>query len=112
MTRWTGRARDLAGKAARRLFRRQVAINRSVCGRLDTLERIAPPPTPDLQPVLDRLAALERRQEAVEDRADQSLALGWDYAALVRRLARIEDRLEAIEAQREAVPPHSEGWAA
>lgn len=102
MGRWADSLEKWAERAARRLFRQQMAINRGVCERLESLERRAQDPPPDLQAVAERIAALERRQEVVEERADHGLALGWDYVALVRRLARIEDRLEAIEAQREA----------
>jgi hypothetical protein len=100
MQRLIGSVPSLVGRVARRLFRRQVAINRSLSARLEALEQIPRVPPPDVRPILERLAALERRQEAVEQRADSSLALGWDHVALARRLAEIEDRLEAIEADR------------
>jgi hypothetical protein len=105
--------RRLAGRVARRAFRRQVAINRSVCERLTALEA-APRSLPvDLAPLLARIEVIERRQRAVEDHADQSLALGWDYVALVRRLAWLEDEVERLRSCRdEAAPmPSDDGGA-
>lgn len=113
MTPRPGLARRFGEKVLRRLLRRQVEINASFQARLERLERAAGEvPAPDLSGIEARLIALELRQTAVEDRADTTLALGWDHVALVRSLARIEDRFDRLEGQRSATPPPDESCAA
>jgi hypothetical protein len=92
---FVAQAKRLAVRVARRIFRRQVAINQSVCQRLDALEHVTRAEDPRWQALLDRVEAIERRQEFIEGQADRVLALGWDHAALVRRLCWLEDQLAA-----------------
>ena len=61
----------------------------------------------------DLMAALDRRQNLVDRDLKAVLAMGWDHVAIARRLAVLEDHLEAI-LSREAggdLGPLSEGDA-
>lgn len=46
--------------------------------------------------IVQRIDALEARLGDLAERTETSLALGWDHVALTRRLAAIEDRLNAL----------------
>jgi outer membrane murein-binding lipoprotein Lpp len=88
-------ARRAAKRLARRLFRRPYAVLDSLFARLGVVERT----TAHLGGEVQALAA---RQAALADDARAALALGWDHVALVRRLARLEDRVEQLAAQLDA----------
>lgn len=111
MTRWLEPARRAAHRLARRLLRRQIAINASFAARLTQLEESAARPSPEAAELRERLERLEQRQHGVEERADTSLALGWDHVALVRRLAQIEDRL-SLQEEAGATPESVDGTRA
>ena len=78
-------ARRLLRRLLRPIFFRQEAIYRDLQGQIDALE--------------GQLRALDARVEATD-------AFGWDHVAMARRLAAIEDRLDAgsPEADRGPVP--------
>jgi hypothetical protein len=59
-------------------------------GRLDQLERLT-----------GRFDQLERRDEELASQLDATSAFGWDYVALVRRLASLEDHVEALQRPRD-----------
>jgi hypothetical protein len=48
-----------------------------------------------------RVENLERAQVELAEIAQKGLALGWDHTALVRRLAALEDQVEALASQRD-----------
>lgn len=86
----------LARRALRRILRpiflRQVELFQSLCHRLDAAERR----DAEHREGLDHLT---RRQDHLADQMQQTIAFGWDYVALVRRVAVLEDRLEALSAR-------------
>ncbi|MEO6809438.1 MAG: hypothetical protein ABI353_10055 [Isosphaeraceae bacterium] len=86
----------LARRGVRRILRpiflRQVELFQSLCNRLDAAERR----DAEHRHELDHLT---RRQDHLGDQMQHTMAFGWDYVALVRRVAVLEDRLEALAAQ-------------
>jgi hypothetical protein len=90
-----------ARRAARRLLRpffaRQVEILQSICDRLDAAER-------DDRSLRADLAHLEGRHDRLADDTHASIAFGWDYVALTRRLAALEDQVERLQRERESSP--------
>jgi hypothetical protein len=60
-----------------------------------------------LRPIFQRQVALFeqvfRREDLLEAQIQTTMAFGWDYVALVRRLAVLEDRVEALMVEREEV---------
>ncbi|MBX6313213.1 MAG: hypothetical protein IRY99_09910 [Isosphaeraceae bacterium] len=81
-------------RVLRPIFLRQVQIFQSLCDRLDAAERA----DQELQAQIDGLA---RRQSQLADQLQATAAFGWDYVAMVRRLAALEDRVEALTARSE-----------
>ena len=71
------------------MFRRLVEILGSLCHRLEMAERGA-------EDLNNRLDDLRRRQEELADKLPATLAFGWDYIAMVRRLAILEDQVETL----------------
>src|SRR5579883_1004355 len=78
-------------RVLRPIFQRQVEILTSLCDRLDAAEH--------------QTACLRKNQEELSEQLQTTLAFGWDYVALVRRLAVLEDRVESLMEQ--SVAPHS-----
>lgn len=83
----------LVRRALRRVLRpfflRLVAILQSLCDRLDAAEAAD-------RSLREDLGELTRRQEDLADRLQATIAFGWDYVALVRRVAVLEDRVESL----------------
>lgn len=76
----------------RRLARRAL---RPILLRLDALDA-------RLAASLEEMKNVHARVDDVADRIEGTVALAWDYAATVRRLAVLEDRVEALMAKAEA----------
>lgn len=79
-------ARRALRRILRPIFARQAEILQSLCDRLDAAE------------AADRghRSEVDAHLARVEEQLQLTLAFGWDYAALVRRLAALEDRVEAL----------------
>ncbi len=76
------------------VFQKQLEILQAICTRLDSEEWAT--------------VSLQRQVQYVDGRVDTlssqmrtTVALGWDYVATVRRLAVLEDRVEALMVARE-----------
>ena len=79
-------ARRALRRVLRPIFARQVEILQSICDRIEAAE------------AADRghRAEVDAHLARVDEQLQMTLAFGWDYAALVRRLATLEDRVEAL----------------
>lgn len=87
------RAVILARRGVRRVLRpifvRLAEILRGLAARLDAAEAAD-------AALRGEVEALGRKADDLADRVQTALAFGWDYAALARRLATLEDRVEAL----------------
>lgn len=81
-------------RVLRPIFQRQVEIFQNLCDRLDAAERAD-------HALRERLDVLSGRQDAFAEQVQTTIAFGWDYVAMVRRLAVLEDRVEALAARAE-----------
>jgi hypothetical protein len=79
------------------MFLRLVEILGCLCHRLEVAEKEAQ----DLRNLCDDL---RRRQEEQAARLPATLAFGWDYVAMVRRLAALEEHVDALLAARDREP--------
>lgn len=78
----------------RPIFQRQVELFQALCDRLDAAD--------DAGRTLRRdLDHLQGRHDQLVDQVHSSVAFGWDYVAMTRRMAILEDRVEALMAERE-----------
>jgi hypothetical protein len=84
-------ARRALRRVLRPIFQHLAAILQNVCDRLDAAERADAGLRTDLD-------ALARRHEDLRDQLQATIAFGWDYVALVRRVAVLEDRVETLMA--------------
>jgi hypothetical protein len=82
-------------RVLRPIFARQVEILHSICDRLDATEQAE-------NALRRHVDALSQRQDDLSDQAHTAMAFGWDYTAMVRRLAALEDRVESM------TTPHEE----
>jgi hypothetical protein len=71
---------------------RLVQILASLCGRLDAAEH----EIRELREVRNQVDDLRRRQEEQAARFPATIAFGWDYVAMVRRLAVLEEHVDAL----------------
>ena len=78
----------------RPIFLRLVEILGSLCHRLDVDEK-------EIEDLRDRVDDLRRRQEDQASKLPSTLAFGWDYIAMVRRLAILEEHVDALLASRD-----------
>jgi hypothetical protein len=92
--------RRLLRRLLRPIFLRQVELFQKLVDRRDAGEA-------SLQVVRDDVDKLTKRQDEVDERVEAVLAFGWDYVAMVRRLAVLEDQLVALTGQ--ATPAADEG---
>src|SRR4051812_16880625 len=80
-------------RVLRRLLRpillRQVELFQALIDRLDAGEK-------SLDAVRAEVDGLARRQDALEEQAETVLAFGWDYVAMGRRLAILDEQLAAL----------------
>jgi hypothetical protein len=83
----------------RRLLHRAL---RSVLLRLDAIEARANAHEVQLDAAQREATSLHARVDDVADRIEGTVTLAWDYAATVRRLATLEDRVEALMRQAES----------
>ncbi len=74
--------RRILRRLLRPLFLRQVEILEELCRRLDDAEA--------------GRTEQDRRQDALLSRIQATSAMGWDQVAMARRLAVLEDRVEAL----------------
>ena len=81
--------RRLLRRILRPIFLRQVEIFQKLVDQLDAGET-------SLRCMRVDLDRLSKRQDEVDERVETVLAYGWDYVAMVRRLAVLEDQLVAI----------------
>lgn len=77
------------------MFERLVQILASLCHRLDVTEH----ESRDLRVLVEDL---RRRQEDHAAKTPATLAFGWDYVAMVRRLAVLEEHVDGLLAARDA----------
>jgi hypothetical protein len=82
-------ARRALRRLLRPVFQRQAELFQHLSDRLDATEAA----DRGLRADLDALAA---RQQQAGEQLQATVAFGWDYVALVRRLAVLEDRVEAL----------------
>lgn len=98
-----GRIKDLPRRLLRRILRpiflRQAEILHGMVARLDAGERTEAEFWDALHRISSRLDIVEARADSLAERSQVILAFGWDYAAAVRRLAALEDRVEALSAR-------------
>lgn len=87
-------ARRALRRILRPIFQRQVALYQAMLDRFDAAEQA----DASLRADLDELS---RRHESLNEQSQATIAFGWDYVALVRRLAVLEDRVETLTAARE-----------
>ncbi len=90
----------------RPVFLRQVEIFQYLIQRLDGLDTLAPKVERhehavfalrvDSDSLQERHRDLSQRQDDLADQVQTALAFGWDYVALVRRLATLEDQVAAL----------------
>jgi hypothetical protein len=92
--------RRLLRRLLRPIFLRQVELLQKLIDRLDAGEA-------SLQSVREQVDGLAKRQDEVDERVEMVLSFGWDYVAMVRRLAVLEDQLVALTGQ--ATPAADEG---
>ena len=90
-------ARRAVRRLLRPIFQRQVEIFQSLCDRLDAAERAD-------RAIRGDLDHLIRRQDDLAEQVQHAIAFGWDYVAMVRRLAALEDRVAALGAPSPAHP--------
>lgn len=90
--------RRLLRRLLRPIFDRQVAIFGELCDRADRLEQ-------ENHALRAQVERFDRRHDALAARMQTTVALGWDYVATVRRLAVLEDRVEALLAARDDARP-------
>ena len=76
--------------------RRLVEILVSLCGRLDVTEL-------EVRDLQKQLAELQRRHDDVATKLPATIAFGWDYVAMVRRLAVLEEHVDALLTARDQV---------
>jgi hypothetical protein len=82
------------------MFLRLVEILGSLCYRLDVAER-------ESEEIRNLIDDLRRRQEEQAGKVPATLAFGWDYVAMVRRLAILEEHVDALmaaKAESESAP--------
>jgi hypothetical protein len=86
--------RRVLRRILRPIFQHQVQLFQALCVRLDAAELA----DRELRTDLDNLTA---RHDRIVDQMHATVAFGWDYVAMTRRMATLEDRVEALLAERE-----------
>jgi hypothetical protein len=77
------------------MFKRLVQILASICHRLDVTEH-------EVRELRALVEDLRRRHEDHSAKTPATLAFGWDYVAMVRRLAVLEEHVDSLLAARNA----------
>lgn len=92
-----GRVKVWVRRQARRVLlpasRRMVEILVSLCHRLDVAEH-------EIRDMKGQLDDLRRRHDDQAAKLPATIAFGWDYVAMVRRLAVLEEHVDALMAAR------------
>jgi hypothetical protein len=83
------RLRRLARKLVLPASQRLVEILISLCRRLDATEY-------EIRDLKSQVDDLRRRQEDQAAKIPSTIAFGWDYVAMVRRLAVLEEHVDAL----------------
>lgn len=87
--------RRVLRRILRPIFSRQVEILQHLCDRLDRQDE-------ERQVLRKDLDEVTRRDDQLALQTQAAMSFGWDYVAMVRRLAVLEDRVEALVAHAEA----------
>jgi hypothetical protein len=82
-------ARRLLRRVLRPIFAHQVVLYQYLIDRLDRCETA----------FRGDIETLSKRQDELAERVETIQAFGWDYVAMVRRLAVLEDQLAALTGQ-------------
>jgi hypothetical protein len=82
-------ARRLLRRVLRPIFMQQVVLYQYLIDRLDRCET----------GFRGNIETLSKRQDELTERVETIQAFGWDYVAMVRRLAVLEDQLAALTGQ-------------
>jgi hypothetical protein len=90
-------ARRLLRRLLRPIFLRQVELLQSLIDRLDRGEM-------SVRTVQDDVDRIAQRMDDVDERLETVLAFGWDYVAMVRRLAVLEDQVAVLTGHTAALP--------
>ncbi len=85
--------RRILRRLLRPIFQSQVVLFQWLCDRLEISEQ-------NDQRIERDIKNLHKRQERLGDQIQATQALGWDHVALVRRLAVLEERVEALSGDR------------
>jgi ABC-type phosphate transport system auxiliary subunit len=97
-TLWTN-LKDRAKQSVRRKVQPHVGpvlqTLQSLCDQMVLVRR----QQDELQTAVARMATLDERQTDLTEQVQATQAIGWDHAALARRLAVLEDRIEALTAE-------------
>ncbi len=102
----TGRSRlkVLLRRFGRRLVlpasQRLVEILVSICRRLDASEH-------EIHHLKSQVDDLRRRQEDQAAKIPATIAFGWDYVAMVRRLAVLEEHVDTLLSEKKAADSHA-----
>jgi hypothetical protein len=83
------RLRRLGRKLMLPASQRLVEILISLCRRLDATEY-------EIRDLKGQVDDLRRRQEDQASKIPSTIAFGWDYVAMVRRLAVLEEHVDAL----------------
>jgi hypothetical protein len=84
--------RRLLRRVLRPIFMHQVVLYQHLIERLDRTEA-------SLRGVQGDIEAMGERHVELDERVESVQAFGWDYVALVRRLAVLEDQIAALTGQ-------------
>ncbi len=76
-------------------FRRLVEILASLCHRLDVAEH-------EIRDLRGQIDDVRRRHDDQAAKLPATIAFGWDYVAMVRRLAVLEEHVDALLTARAA----------
>jgi hypothetical protein len=76
-------------RVLRPIFLRQVELLQEIWHRLDHLDH-------EVHALHHELHVLSQRQDDLAEQLKTTLAFGWDYVALVRRLAIMEDQIATL----------------
>lgn len=84
-------------RVLRPIFLRQVEMFQEVHHRIDHLDHTC-------HAIRHELHAIARRQDELSEQLKTTLAFGWDYVAMVRRLATLEDQVALLTGNAAAGP--------
>ena len=98
--------RRLVRRLLRPIFQRQVVLYQELHDLIDRLEQENRMLRSHTEVQLGtQVERLDGRHDALAAQMQTTIALGWDYVATVRRLAVLEDRVEALMAAQDEARP-------